>query len=374
MAAVLVVCFTGAAADHDVTRFGAVADGVTDDTAAIQAAIDQAASDGGGRVRFPVAAGAYLVRDTLRITTSGIELEGAGARLLLADGAISGRVAEVLLVSGEEGRPIRDIAIRGLTIDANYFNQLGARGSKAVVFRFAEDSRIEDVAITRPYVGLSLRRSVRVNARRVTVTDYQEDAFDAGGDADLASGGLARGISFIDVEARDAPRAAPDGNAFEIEDGVEGVLILDALVASVAGNGVGMRNHATGGNVNRSSDVELRNVRFEAIGGDYAVFAAARPPDEGALNSYRRIRLLDVTAAAPVAFWGPLRNVELRGGRYSDIQVGFDSAGGPALVDNAVVDLRAEDLDARAVRINGASGGVTLFGVRAATVEHTGAR
>jgi len=53
--------------------FGAVGDGVTDDTKAIQAAIDATAA---GAVFLP--AGRYLVSDYLRITRSGVVLRGAG--------------------------------------------------------------------------------------------------------------------------------------------------------------------------------------------------------------------------------------------------------------------------------------------------------
>ncbi len=358
----------------DVTRFGAVADGVTDCAPAIQAAIDDVARAGGGRVVLPPAAAAYLVRDTIRISSSDIEIAGAGARIQLADGAIDGRRAEVLLVAGTERARVQRVAIRGLTIDANYFNQDGARGSKAVVFRFAEASRIEDVTITRGYVGLSIRRSAGVEARRVIVTDYDEDAFDAGGDADLVSGGIATAVSFVDVTAHDAPRAAADGNAFEIEDGVDGILIQDALVENVAGNGVGMRNHDTADHVNRSRNVELRGVTFRNVGGAFAVFASARPLVERAVNSYRGVRLVNVTADAPVAFWGPLEGIELEGGRYGAIYVGFDAAAALASAAHAVRDATLANLEAHAIRINGASSTVRLTDVRAGAVEHIGAR
>jgi hypothetical protein len=58
----------------NVKDFGAIGDGVTDDTAAIQAAIDQAGSQGGGSVFFP--AGQYLISATLSITQPNIALFG----------------------------------------------------------------------------------------------------------------------------------------------------------------------------------------------------------------------------------------------------------------------------------------------------------
>src|SRR5207253_1256820 len=64
----------------DVMNFGAIGDGATDDTAAIQSAINAAATSatghGGGIVYFPP--GNYKVSSTLQITTGGIHLLGPG--------------------------------------------------------------------------------------------------------------------------------------------------------------------------------------------------------------------------------------------------------------------------------------------------------
>jgi hypothetical protein len=59
-----------------VKDFGAVGDGVTDDTDAIQAAIDYVGTDG-GCVNFP--AGKYLVTSTINVLRRGIWLNGAGS-------------------------------------------------------------------------------------------------------------------------------------------------------------------------------------------------------------------------------------------------------------------------------------------------------
>ena len=60
----------------NVKDFGAVGDGVADDTAAIQAAINFAASRNGGYVNIP--SGTYKVTSPIEITSSNIKIEGNG--------------------------------------------------------------------------------------------------------------------------------------------------------------------------------------------------------------------------------------------------------------------------------------------------------
>lgn len=98
---------------HDVTRYGAKGDRVTDDTAAIQAAIDAAEAANGGIVWFPV--GTYLTSSTLEyvgtsattITLSGVGRAGRGPRgaVIKWNGAAGGttmrlRGGQTMVVSG----------------------------------------------------------------------------------------------------------------------------------------------------------------------------------------------------------------------------------------------------------------------------------
>jgi hypothetical protein len=98
----------------NVKDYGAVGDGVTDDTAAIQAALDAAAAAGGEVV---VPRGVYLISDTLSILSYVLlrgEGEGSVLRLSLAAAAWqpTGTKAAVTML-GAVGAGLRDVLIDG---------------------------------------------------------------------------------------------------------------------------------------------------------------------------------------------------------------------------------------------------------------------
>lgn len=73
-----------------VKNYGAVGDGVTDDTAAIQATITKVAALGGGIVYFPP--GTYLVSNALSITARNVNLVGAGQATIIKSNHVTANV------------------------------------------------------------------------------------------------------------------------------------------------------------------------------------------------------------------------------------------------------------------------------------------
>jgi hypothetical protein len=93
---------------YDVKAFEAVGDGLTDDTAKIQLAIDTAKNNGGGIVFFPT--GIYLISTTLmlEVGTTSILFKGAGRRVSI----ITTKTLNIDMINVDDD----DVVIEDLTI------------------------------------------------------------------------------------------------------------------------------------------------------------------------------------------------------------------------------------------------------------------
>ncbi|WP_342654390.1 putative Ig domain-containing protein [Pseudomonas sp. F3-2] len=107
----------------NVKDFGAVGDGVTDDTAAIQSAIDAAAAAGGGQVYVPT--GTYIVSggeepsDGCLMLKSNVYMNGDGmgqSNIKVADGSDTKITGIIRSAYGEE---THDFGLSNLTLDGN---------------------------------------------------------------------------------------------------------------------------------------------------------------------------------------------------------------------------------------------------------------
>jgi len=135
-----------------VLQFGAVGDGVTDDTAAIQAAINAAQAAGQGCVYFP--AGTYRANSGLSITSNNIHLAGAGTSATFLYGFQTS--GNFLSYTGTTGTPLSGGGIREMTIIGGAQNQ-----TSGALVRFANCNGIRCLNVDiREYFGCLLLESV----------------------------------------------------------------------------------------------------------------------------------------------------------------------------------------------------------------------
>jgi len=118
--------------------FGAAGDGVRDDTASIQAALDMATTAESGTVYIPH--GTYLLSSPL-LLPDGVAptIVGSGWASVLKLAANADCYA--IQMSGDETR----VAIRDLTIDGNYFEQTGAAESGGIYAAGAVACRFDNL-------------------------------------------------------------------------------------------------------------------------------------------------------------------------------------------------------------------------------------
>ena len=117
----------------NVTSYGATGDGLTNDSAAVQAAID-AASVEGGIVFLPP--GAYVAYG-LEVEASNVALVGAGKGVTRLLNTANG---EGIWVHGTSGAHLLNVAIRDLSV----ISDLGDGNQRCVFLDYADDSVVEN--------------------------------------------------------------------------------------------------------------------------------------------------------------------------------------------------------------------------------------
>ena len=128
----------------NVRDYGAVGDGVTDDTAAIQTAINAAGAVGGGIVYFPL--GTYLISSALVINVSNIQVEGSGSSAAIKTNSTT---ADVFTVG--DGITRRDnISVKDISIDSSVTKTAGA----GIHFNLAGWSRVNNLRISKMFNGI----------------------------------------------------------------------------------------------------------------------------------------------------------------------------------------------------------------------------
>ncbi len=150
---------------HEVKSFGAKADGVTDDTASIQKACDEAAKLG-GVVNIP--AGKYLVKGSIKIPP-GVHVKGAAASPQYSEPL----VGTVILATGgrdkEDGPALFEMgsscSVSGLTV---YYPEQTVKDIRPYSWTFhlqGFDNTVENVTLVNSYNGIKVGPEPNVRHR-----------------------------------------------------------------------------------------------------------------------------------------------------------------------------------------------------------------
>lgn len=226
-----------------VKNYGATGDGTTDDTAAIQAAIDS--MTGGGVVFMPP--GVYKVSDRIHMR-EGVRLIGAGSALTKIDRPHTDASMQGIGISN-----VNNVVIKGIELDGN-FDLVGGTSNSGIFIYSAEDVLLEDVHSHDwgQYPISITHDSARVVCRNCVAEHGGDDAFSIGGSSHdvLLEGCIARDGKGLSTNL---------GSAFEVDDGSYNVVLRncigeDSLV------GFECHDHAL---TNPPSGLGVHNVTFD---------------------------------------------------------------------------------------------------------------
>ncbi|MBM81919.1 MAG: hypothetical protein CMJ78_15205 [Planctomycetaceae bacterium] len=345
-----------ATAKFNVQDYGAIGDGVHDDTNAILAAINAARS--GGTVVFPKTSSHYLISKTIRVNRDRVKLYGSGATLKLK--AKSGRV-HMIEVSGDGPTKsiVEHVTIEGLSLDGNYRQQPQQRSGEIPRGVWVENAgrvTLKDLTIRDVYCGASFAKNSReCDAIDITVTDWDHDAYGASG---WGQNGGCTDIRFIRCKAVDTSRCV---KAWEIEEGAQRVYLEDCQIENLGGTGTGfyVRHHAYRWPL-LVDDVTF--VRCKATNISGAGFLITTVPGEAIRPAIRtrNVRLINCRSDAPVTIACGVEDVQIQGGRFdATVALGFDAKSGAPVDDAPKWPVRSVLLDncqIQGVKINARKG------------------
>jgi hypothetical protein len=146
----------------NVKLYGAIGDGMTNDTAAIQSAIDACASAGGGIVWFP--GGRYKTTNSLRVKFSNVSLMGAGNASVVAP---VGNFDTVAFVSDAPATYVYAGRVMDLT-----FDETGKTGGRLMYGSYVANFILERVHAGGGVKGLEFNNFNNVDLHNLRVTDY----------------------------------------------------------------------------------------------------------------------------------------------------------------------------------------------------------
>jgi hypothetical protein len=234
----------------DVGQFGAKGDGATDDTEALQDALDSAATSG-LELLFPP--GTFLISDTLRIP-SNTRMRGAGIDITIIKMASSVGRGYHVLQTGDVDDPRSNIAISNLTVDCNIARWDVAEGDYGVGVNIAYTdhcwlTRVKckdgynhcfDIASSLPYDSTPLLYNDQPS-RYIWVAECEASG---AGDDQFATHQSSH-IWFARCYAHDGGAINNNSNAFECDDGSRNVHFTDCIGARCHA-GIQIKAHDSG--------------------------------------------------------------------------------------------------------------------------------